>query len=225
MNWVLWREYRLNRWILVLGVVALVLPYIAALIIFGDMSEMDGAPPSVSEIFGGGILASFVATQVVLAILGGNAIAGERADRSAEFMGYLPVPRTLRLRAKLTLASLLLTVSWGVSALAIGIVALLDPEIVQHPEFSGVVVGGICIAATSLATYALCWLISSMTTNPAIAVMGGLVTVGIGLILLSVSATESNVTSLLIGYTIFCLTLAGVCFWTGTRHYLKRVEP
>ena len=53
MNWVLWREYRLNRWILVLGAVSLVLPYVAAPLFFQFEAAFDGVVPTVAEVFGG----------------------------------------------------------------------------------------------------------------------------------------------------------------------------
>ena len=61
MNWVLWREYRLNRWILVLGAVSLVLPYVAAPLFFQFEAAFDGVVPTVAEVFGGAALASFAA--------------------------------------------------------------------------------------------------------------------------------------------------------------------
>ena len=229
MNWVLWREYRLNRWILVLGAVSLVLPYVAALFSYWVDAVFYGALSSASEIFGGAIFGSFVATQVVLAILGGNSIAGERADRSAEFMAYLPVSRTRRLRAKWTLALSLLIVSWGVSSLASGILMLVDPELVRHPEFSISVLVALCSAATSLAVYGLCWLISSYASNPALAVVGGVMTPAIvaiiAVFIFGGTESESNVRFLLIGFTIVSSAVACMCLWTGTRYFLNRVEP
>ena len=227
MNWVLWREYRLNRWILVLGAVSLVSPYVAALLFLWTGSLFDGVVPSGSELFGGAVVFSFIASQLVLAILGGNSIAGERADRSAEFIAYLPVSRTQRLRAKWTVAVALLIVSWGVSSLVSGILMFRYPELVQYPgRFWGYVLAALCLAATSLAVYGLCWLISSYTNNPALAVVGGVMTPAIAILLaINTTVSESNILFWLITHAIVCLAVACLCLWTGTRHYLNRVEP
>lgn len=230
MNWVLWREYRLNRWIFVFAAMVLVSPYIAVALMFGYVWATEGGFPSVAEGFGGAALVSFAATQVTLAILGGNAIAGERADRSAEFMACLPVPRTRRLRSKLTLASFFVLVSWGVSASVIGGLLLFDAEmaeILQLPEFPIIVLAAVCSIVASLATYSLCLLISSFTSNPAFAVAGGLMTAAIAAIIAVIYAEEPklDIRSFLICYTIVALTVGVACFWIGTRHYLNRVEP
>ncbi len=226
MNWVLWREYRLNRWILVLGAVSLLLPYATAVFFVWVEPVFDGVVPSASDLFGGAIVFSFAATQLALAILGGNSIAGERADRSAEFVAYLPVPRTRRLRAKWTLALSLLIVSWGVSSLASGILMLVDPEFVPNPEFWGYVLAALCFGATSLAVYGLCWLISSYASNPALAVVGGVMTPALAILtVLSTTVSESNILVWLTVYAIVSLAVACLCLWTGTRHYLNRIEP
>ena len=103
---------------------------------------------------------------------------------------------------------------------------LVDPELVRHAEFSLTVLVSLCSAATSLAVYALCWLISSFTNNPALAVVGGVMTPALAiLMLLNTTVSESNVPFGLIGYAIVCLAVACLCLWTGPRHFLYRVEP
>ena len=50
--------------------------------------------------------------QLAVALIGGNAIAGERVDRSAEFQAYMPIPRRKILSAKLLLAMAMVAVIW-----------------------------------------------------------------------------------------------------------------
>ena len=90
MNWLLWREYRRNRWILAAGAAGVVLPYIIAVMF--DVNRSSG--------FIGAFFLSCVFSQMTVALLGGNAVAGERADRSAEFIAYLPLRRSSTFASK-----------------------------------------------------------------------------------------------------------------------------
>lgn len=92
MKWLLWREYRLNRCILATGIVLILLPYLLAVILQYDSLKLSGV---WFLITGSGY--------VTVALLAGNAIAGERADRSAEFIAYLPLGRWRIVASKLVL--------------------------------------------------------------------------------------------------------------------------
>ena len=103
MKWLLWREYRLNRLLLMTGATLLLLPYAIALFDLGwDAwwgSSQSPRAENAARRFEVAAFFSIVISQLTLALLGGNAIAGERADRSAEFLAYLPVSRWRRLAA------------------------------------------------------------------------------------------------------------------------------
>ena len=103
MKWLLWREYRLTRLIRIVGAVLMVLPYVGALVLLVAASWASEPPaiggPSPSRavvLFGGGALYSILLSLLTLTFLGGNAFAGERADRSAEYLAYLPLSRLRR---------------------------------------------------------------------------------------------------------------------------------
>ena len=68
MTWLLWREYRLNRWILVTGSALILLAYLIDFI-FADNDSWD---------FLGAWLLSCIFAYLTVALLAGNAIAGER---------------------------------------------------------------------------------------------------------------------------------------------------
>ncbi|MGI9427835.1 MAG: hypothetical protein ACR2NM_04210, partial [Bythopirellula sp.] len=87
MNWLLWREYRLNRWILAAGTVGIFAPLMGAVLVFST-SDPEAFPKFISMYIN-----SYMATAITVALLAGNAVAGGRADRSAEFLAYLPLPR------------------------------------------------------------------------------------------------------------------------------------
>ena len=57
---------------------------------------------------------SLAASQLLLAVMGGAAIAGERADRSAEILAYLPAGRMRRLIFKLAIVATTAATGWAV---------------------------------------------------------------------------------------------------------------
>jgi len=112
MTWLLWREYRLNRWILITGGVLVVLPFVSALLsvsIGGDRSSA----------FFAAYIASTVFSAMMIALLSGNSIAKERADRSVEFGAFLPLTRWRRLCSKLFLPLTTVAVLWIVNLLVL----------------------------------------------------------------------------------------------------------
>ena len=107
MIWLLWREYRRNRWILAAGAMLLLLPSLNAL-------RAGSADIRLALFVGYCFFCS-----LTVALLAGNAIAGERADRSAEFIAYLPPGRWRLLASKLFLSLIRVTVICGVYLLSL----------------------------------------------------------------------------------------------------------
>ena len=97
MKWLLWREYRRNRLLLGMGAVLLSFPICSSS--FGTRGLRD-EPPITGKSSRWRQRAAYFFRRLTCALLGGNAIAGERSDRSAEFMAYLPVSRLRRLISK-----------------------------------------------------------------------------------------------------------------------------
>ena len=127
MNWLFWKEYRQNRVIVVALIVMLVVPYLFGLYFMGDRwywGRFQGLSwRQIVDDWRVGLavasLYSFAISQVALALIGGNAIAGERADRSAEFQVYLPLTRQKILAGKLLLALAIVAVIWLTNPLII----------------------------------------------------------------------------------------------------------
>ncbi len=224
MKWLLWREYRLNRPILIAGSVFLLLPYVIVLIVLW------WAPvgPDAATAFGGAAIYSVVLSQLTLAFLGGNAIAGERADRSAEFIAYLPLSRPRRLAGKLSLTLATAALFWGVNLSVLLILLSMTSDLRPVPYNDLPSVLGY-IAITGLAFFGVGWLVSSLQSSATFAVCGGLITPLLIVMGLQAAAWLSAAPSLDefmgIGYAITCPVLAVVCFSIGTWYYLRRVEP
>ena len=101
MRSLIWKDCRLNSWVLMLGVATWLGPYIV-----GVLWLMLGRWPTVANglrwafMLAPASVISLEATMLPLLLLGANAIARERADRSAEFLAYLPSSRARSSPAK-----------------------------------------------------------------------------------------------------------------------------
>lgn len=203
MKWVLWREYRLNRWILATGAALLVLSYVlAALIIFFSGSEHDP---------GGGFTVMF--SILIIALLAGNSFAGERVDRSAEFVVSLPLERSRLLAGKLILCLATVVVLGIVNSLMLNQPSLLS----MRPNAFELVL----FTSATLLCFSVSWCLSAVQPSPALATSSGLIVA-----ILTVTTGVREFTSAERGWLVAAiLTIAIACFCFGTRHFLRRSEP
>ncbi len=224
MNWLIWREYQLSGLILAVGLGLLLLPYtIAAMVIIW------GGP--IHDVVGGialSALYSVALIQLTPVLLGGNAIAGERADRSAQFVAYLPLTRTRRLIAKLSVMLAAMAALWGVNLLVLlltgGFNSNISPrsfDVVQYVLWYSAITGSVF--------FGVAWMVSSLQSSPVFAVCAGLITpalVFVGLHMANNAIGPPNPDPYWkIAYPVVCSTLAVVCFSIGTCYYLRRIEP
>jgi ABC-type transport system involved in multi-copper enzyme maturation permease subunit len=206
MSWLLWREYRLNRWILVTAAVAIVISYLFGWLLnsyFPD-EELEDLGPNL------GLAWSLLA----VALLAGNAFAGERADRSAEFLAYLPLERRRTLAGKLLLHGIAVVV----------LVAINLPMIKQPLGFVGLGVG----IGIALVLYSVNWLVSSLQSSPALATVSGFVVL---MVIVMFMAASEDLSSTQRGFDwlemmiwpalVLVCVLSIVCFSVGTRYYLR----
>lgn len=162
---------------------------------------------------------------LTLAFLGGNIIACERADRSAEFLAYQPVSRFRILASKLILVLLTLAVIWLPNLLIMRFLEIPTP---LHAEY-WTILGNVAFFA--FVFFCAAWMLSSMLANPGAAVLGALITpLLVGFCVLGVhwmlELPYEGLNGILWPWTRrICLVLAPVCFVTGTWYYLRRVEP
>jgi ABC-type transport system involved in multi-copper enzyme maturation permease subunit len=114
MRQLLWKDYRLN------GTVLLVIGIIMAVIYgIGIATQVHSSWPHMpSAADWAGMLVSYGTVALYLtiffaALLGGNAIAAERADRSAHFLAYLPPTKTQILASKVLVALAAMVLVWS----------------------------------------------------------------------------------------------------------------
>jgi ABC-type transport system involved in multi-copper enzyme maturation permease subunit len=229
MRWILWREYRLVRAMLIASAAAMIAPYLMTWMVnlWDDYPHYNFAMATLDgSVFGLGF------SQIVFVLLGGVAFAGERSDRSAEFVAYLPISRRRRLWTKVAFALAAAVIVWSVY----GAVNYFGREWVdgRRPDAIGVLS---CIATTGLAFFGAAWLASSIPSQPAFAVAAGLacpLAVYLAVPLwawydgtIHVRAIDSilNEAVLAVLYGVACLALGVICFVWGNWRFLRRVEP
>jgi ABC-type transport system involved in multi-copper enzyme maturation permease subunit len=235
MKWLLWKDFRHNRTIVLVGSLALLLPYLLMICVMLWWRKPPRPTPWPDAWFNAAYF-SLCVSQLTVALIGGNAFAGERVDRSAEFLASLPVTRKRILASKLLLVLLIVAVIWSVNSLILfslrsqigslmEAVRVADVDRVFFREFTNT-------ALTGLLFFGVAWFLSSFLTSPTFSICGSLFTplVFLGAIyfiaeLLSPETAASLRRMIEPAYLIFCFVAGLLGFAIGTWHYLRRVEP
>ena len=113
MKWLLWKDYRHNRLVVFAGLFFLLAPYLVGLYAACRQRSCEAAHPDDGKRLSPAVASySLVISQMTVALIGGNAIAGERVDRSAEFLASLPITRRKILASKLLLSLAITAAIW-----------------------------------------------------------------------------------------------------------------
>ncbi len=228
MTWLIWKDYRLNRVIVIANVMFLVMPHALMLVLawYGLGPSRGGAHQWSQGLMMSGYF-SVALSQLTLALLGGHLIACERVDRSAEFLAYLPLSRARILASKLTVALLIAVLIWGPNLLILKLATAQLPQRVMYGGPSLATVLGY-VAVTGFVFFCVGWLFSSMLESPTFAILIGLITpfviiMGVQALIWALEYAPDEI----VGpwYQRTCLALAPTCLVVGTLYYLRRVEP
>ena len=177
MNWLFWKDYRENRLVVFAALFLLVTPHLFSLFGCCVQSIRWGAGPQTwIDSFTASSMFSLVISQLAVALIGGNAIAGERADRSAEFLASLPIARKKILTSKLLLSLAIVGVIWVTNASALFGLASWAHQFWNDPQpvIAALATLG-CIAIVAMMLFGVSWLLSSFLSSPTFAVGGGLI--------------------------------------------------
>jgi ABC-type transport system involved in multi-copper enzyme maturation permease subunit len=229
MKWLLWREYRLNFQLLIAGAALLVLPYLFTLGVFLWPTAKQASGSQIAEGFAVAAVVSYALSQITIALLGGHIFAGERGDRSAEFMAYVPVSKNRRLLSKLSLTTIVTALVWSINLLVLWSLHNLVPWQTKP----SVLFDAKTVALTGLMMFCVAYFISALQSSPSFAACGGLATPLIIMIGLSIAYelayeewnSQARNRFMDNGYSSISLALSAVCFTLGTWYYLKRLEP
>ena len=224
MRTLLKKDLHLNRVVWMITALLVLLPYAAGSVIllvdyspdWPDADTWSGMLRSMATI-------SLVLSQFALACIGGNSIACERQDRSAEFLVYMPVSRTQILLSKFVVALLITSGIWIVNLFVLQIVA---PRLSSDPT-SYVSVSSLWnVASTGLVLFGGSWFFSVLAKNTtAAAVAGAIAPVLIfGFYMLLRLYTEFPAHVAVWIYQTFAVT-GVLLFMAGCSIYLRRCEP
>jgi ABC-type transport system involved in multi-copper enzyme maturation permease subunit len=231
MKWLYWKEWRQNRVVIIALAVLLVVPYVLGFL--GIAIEMRGPNRDANfarQVLLGTCLYSFALSQLALALFGGNAVAGERFDRSAEFQAYLPLSRKKILGGKLLMALTVFAIVWIINPIVIA--CLRRPDMPNGIDKDAPWIVLFCGIA-GLLFFGISWLFSSFMTSPTYSAAAGIVS---PLILSGIYAyvmtllSENRVSHYAeavtaITFLVLSVLIAIGGFLVGNWLYLRRVEP
>jgi ABC-type transport system involved in multi-copper enzyme maturation permease subunit len=233
MNWLLWKEYRQNRLAFFSALTFMSVPHLVVLYLIGKDLYRGVHDPSTRwlEMFVVSTLFSLIVSQASIAVIGGNAFAGERADRSAEFLASLPISRGASLVSKLLLSLILIVAIW-LPCLSLMEWLLSQCKIINGPGCDELwrMVG--YTAVTAMMFFGVSWCLSSFLTSPMTAVLGGLIAPAIlwfGILYIGYLTGNMEEPRFYdfaeVLYGRICLLSAPIPFVVGTWYYLRRIEP
>jgi ABC-type transport system involved in multi-copper enzyme maturation permease subunit len=230
MKWLFWKDFRHNLPIVIFGLILLLLPHLFAL--WGMYLQANsGSKLPWQDNFVMSSLWAFILSQLTVAVASGNAIAGERADRSAEFLGSLPIARRKILASKLLFALAIIAAIWVTTGLMVWGLVRTDPTVIHLFARSAgeMLCAFAAVAISGAAIFGPAWFLSSLAASPTIAVCAGLatpLTVWLGVLFVhSLFGPDKIDVGLGLWYAGVCLTLGIAGFVAGTWYYLRRVEP
>lgn len=227
----LWKDYRLNRMLLVFGAIVLFGPYLAGVLnnVYSELrlGNANWSLPYWTIVS----FASLILSLFTIAMLGANAIAAERANRSAEFLAYLPPTRRANIISKGVIVLGAFVVIWLVN---LSIVYIIIGRFVEglslaeiHQSYENVAEGFRAFAATSVVILGVSWFGSSVSPSHGLATgMGLAAPIPVGFPLGMVEEVyHPPGFDFVWWYTLVCVTLGLIGFVAGTVYYLRRVEP
>ncbi len=237
------KDWRLNRAIIIGAIIFSVLPYVSSAIFvnffppeYAVYREMDSRRKAES------MQTSAYACQIIVvllaAALGGAALAGERRERTAEFLAMLPAPRSASVYSKIFVAAGCMTFFIAIHLLALAAINVWTDSVgvnrLRGPGILGV--GGIAIAY-SIVLFGVAWAVSVFIRSPAIAACVG-IAVGFAILFGGtawiVAAFErwrimgpfrNSEDSAITITACIAATMGIVSIGISTLYYLRRVEP
>jgi len=227
MKTLLWKDIRVNRMVLGYALAALAGVYLAAAIVNWCALWRYGFPlREWSEMLFLAGMMSLILEMPAAAMLGGCAFAAERADRSAEFIACLPIPRGRIVLSKATLALGALAIIWLVNSTVLYLV-----EVRLNPA-SGLGAGSVSrtlgiMGSISLCMFGVAWLSSACSSSHALAASTGIIVpVALALGVVGFAALMDLPQDTADRWMPrLCLGAGIVCFFAGVWYFLRRVEP
>jgi ABC-type transport system involved in multi-copper enzyme maturation permease subunit len=184
---------------------------------------------SWDELFSAGSLWSLLLLVPACGFIAGNAVAGERVDRSSEFTAYLPISRWSAIVSKAVLA-VGVCIAAALLIAGVGYVASGWWSVNVHDLRNARTLGeAIWFGGASAAlVFGISWLVSTFSRSSSIAAASGIVSPVLlaGTLALTdyLAGAEEPVT-LERWYVVLCYAFGLLGFVLGIMGYLRRAEP
>ena len=227
----IWKDLRVNRLPLLVTALLLAAPYgvVAAAVVQMPLWQESTSASAWAVLLAPGCYFSVMCSQASVAMLSGHLIAVERADRSVEFIAYLPPSRLQLLLSKATILASAVAMVWGANLMLREFSGILaghardpaDALVADMASFwSLAAVGALAMGAGWCAS---CFL--SGTGGPvAMAFFSPMILVGL-LQSLGFASGWPDQFSFGSVYRTACWSLGLALFAIGTGYFLRRVEP
>ncbi len=217
----LWKDYHQQRRLLLGAGGLLAAPYVIAVVLcVGDLVSNGRMDADWIMLIVGASVMSFFLSEMVMAFVAGHAIAGERGDRSAEFVVYLPIQRAAGIASKAVVAGGPCLLLWGVN-FAVAYIA-----IGQKPRMGSMLDVLVLTVPAALLIFGASWLCSSVMRSPSTATIYGLglATVYLGAMALLYQVTDIPRPAVETLHFVLSPLLGLGCFVAGVLHLRRRVE-
>ena len=224
MTALIWKDFRLNKPLLLVCGSIVVLIYV-----IGVVAEVASSWPTLpSAESWAGMLVSYGTVLLYLSfcitgLLGGYAIAVERSERSAHFLAALPPTKMQILGSKLFIAACATGVIW---AWILFTLEVLAPRLNSQPmNLAGATISG--AAAVCLLTFGVGWFASACMERPTVPIILALCSPVAVSIALTLAAAVLGVPKVQISKwsNVVCVTTGIVTIIAGSWSYGRRVKP
>lgn len=229
MKTLLWKDFSMNLPVMIAGVCAFFLPFLLVVLIMVSIDAGDGPLRVLAAGLGACAIVGLMFSQVLIAAFAANAIAGERSDRSAEFLFTLPVRRRQILSSKFLIALAGSLALWGVHLV---ISDLICDRLIGGPErIADSLPPRLPLATLGVFGFGASWLASAILSSPAKAFGAGggsVIAVHYAYFLLHANPGLNWEHPAIFGlpwWGAVNLLLGIATFVAGTWYFLRRVEP
>jgi ABC-type transport system involved in multi-copper enzyme maturation permease subunit len=213
MKMLLWKDYRLSRLILIVGVILVAGPYLMKFFERWIHYEYN-----VAWVF------SIFISQFTMGLLAGNIIACERIDRSAEFLSFQGASRKMLAASKLILCFLVFSVIFIINV----ILSLWITPSFDFPEGSREVGLVLMLSiSTGVCMFGCSWFLSSMPLSPVPAIIfGSIIPIFViwALAIISYYFQWPDKNNVHLTYDAICIGLGILSLFAGTWHYIRTKE-
>ncbi len=229
-----WRLFRVPMVALIfVGVGAYVLATMS--IVDDDLSQRHNPNLSMSpasSVVAAASMGAIALTGLIACAPGGVAIAGERADRSGDFMALLPVPRAQIILSKLLTSAMMLGLFVLIHLMVAGSILFNDgfhraaPGFQQH-IWTTLAADLVWLIGTTVCLFGVGWFFSTFLNSGPISACVSIAVTSIAMVVTAVLMDGHHVgpwygqlTSAAVAFAIGLPSLIG-----GVVYYLKRIAP